>query len=137
MEEERIMEMIKKGIMDQGYSIENDVKTDNSRHIEFFGNGKVYILNLLKVVNERYDFEAFKLTEEQRKGAWNYIHDMQSGMNEISAGEQLMELFKSQDLTLGQKIYVAYIFGRIEDRYREYLMVVSDTAKMFEDRAYL
>lgn len=48
-EEERIMEMIKKGIIDQGYNIENEVKTDNSRHIKFFGNRKGYILNLLKL----------------------------------------------------------------------------------------
>jgi hypothetical protein len=48
-EEERIMEMIKKGIIGQGYNIENEVKTDNSRHIEFFGNRKRYILNLLKL----------------------------------------------------------------------------------------
>lgn len=47
--EERIMEMIKEGIISQGYNIENDIKADNSRHVEFSGNGKVYILNLLKL----------------------------------------------------------------------------------------
>ena len=48
-EEERIMETIKKGIISQGYNIEDDIKTDNSRHIKFFGNDKGYILNLLKL----------------------------------------------------------------------------------------
>lgn len=48
-EEDRIMEMVKKGIIGQGYIIENDIKTDNSRHIEFSGNGKSYIFNLLKL----------------------------------------------------------------------------------------
>lgn len=48
-EEESIMEMIKKGIIDQGYNIENEVKTDNSRHIMFFSNRKRYILNLLEL----------------------------------------------------------------------------------------
>lgn len=48
-EEERIIEMIKKGIIDQGYNIENVDKTDISRHIVFSGNGKGYIVNLLKL----------------------------------------------------------------------------------------
>jgi len=48
-EEERIMETIKKGIIGQGYNIENDIKTDNSGHIKFFGNGKGYIVNLIKL----------------------------------------------------------------------------------------
>lgn len=48
-EEERIIEMIKKGIIDQGYNIEDELKTDNSSHIKFFGNGKSYILNLLRL----------------------------------------------------------------------------------------
>ncbi len=48
-EEERIMEIIKKGIISLGYSIENDIKTDNSGHIEFSDNRKRYILNLLKL----------------------------------------------------------------------------------------
>jgi hypothetical protein len=47
-EEEKIMEIIKKGII-KGYNIEDEVKTDNSRHIEFSGNGERYILNLLKL----------------------------------------------------------------------------------------
>lgn len=48
-EEEGIMEVIKKGIVDKGYNIEDDVKTGNSAHITFFGNGKSYILNLLRL----------------------------------------------------------------------------------------
>jgi hypothetical protein len=82
------------------------------------------------MTNERYDL--FELTEEQRKDAWNYISDMQSDINEKAALEQLGELFKNPDLTMGQKIYIAYIFGRIEDKYREYLKVVSNTANMMK-----
>jgi hypothetical protein len=47
--EERIMEMIKEGIISQGYNIESDLRTDNSRHVEFSGNGEVYIVNLIKL----------------------------------------------------------------------------------------
>ena len=47
--EERIMEMIKEEIISQGYIIESDIKTDNSRHIEFSGNGKGYIVNLIEL----------------------------------------------------------------------------------------
>jgi hypothetical protein len=48
-EEDRIMETVKKGIMDQGYDIEDEIKTDNSIHVKFTGNGKDYVLNLLKL----------------------------------------------------------------------------------------
>jgi hypothetical protein len=47
--EEEIMETIKKGIVDKGYNIEGDTKTDSSRHIIFTGDGESYILNLLRL----------------------------------------------------------------------------------------
>jgi len=48
-DEEGIMETIKKGIVDKGYNIEDDVKTDNSAHVTFSGKGESYVLNLLRM----------------------------------------------------------------------------------------
>ena len=48
-EEEKIVETIKKGIVEKGYSIDEDTKTDNSIHIIFTGNGKSYVLNMLRL----------------------------------------------------------------------------------------
>jgi hypothetical protein len=48
-DEEGIMETIKKGIIDKGYNIEDDVKTDNSAHVTFSGKGESYVLNLLRL----------------------------------------------------------------------------------------
>lgn len=48
-EEERMMGTIKKEIVSKGYNIEENVKTDNSMHIMFTGNGKSYVLNLLRL----------------------------------------------------------------------------------------
>jgi hypothetical protein len=48
-EEEGIIETIKKGIIDKGYNIEEDIEADSSRHIMFTGNGKNYVLNLLRL----------------------------------------------------------------------------------------
>lgn len=70
-------------------------------------------------MEEDCKFGELGLTEEQRDRAWDYISGMQSDINEKLAGKQLGELFKDSDLTLGEKIYIAYIFGRTEDRYRK------------------
>ena len=65
------------------------------------------------------NFEELELTDHQMDDAWDYISGIQCDVTEKSTGEQLRELFKKTDFTLGQKIYIAYIFGRTEDRYRE------------------
>lgn len=74
-----------------------------------------------------FNFEDLELTEEQSIDARDYVSDMQVDINEKSAGEQLRKLFKDTDLTLGQKIYIAYIFGRTEDVYRNFLDIKRDT----------
>lgn len=79
------------------------------------------------MTDKGYKSEELELTVEQSDIAWNYISDMQSDITEKSAGKQLRELFKNTDLTLGQKIYIAYIFGRTEDRYRELRKIHSDS----------
>lgn len=48
-EEEEIVGSIKKGIVEKGYGIHEDIKTENSIHIIFTGNGKSYVLNLLRL----------------------------------------------------------------------------------------
>lgn len=48
-EEEGVVETIKKGIVDKGCNIEEDIRTDSSIHIMFSGNGKNYVLNLLRL----------------------------------------------------------------------------------------
>ncbi len=79
------------------------------------------------MTDKGYKSEELELTVEQSDTAWDYISDMQSDITEESAGEQLRELFKNTDLTLGQKIYIAYVFGRTEDRYRELRKIHSDS----------
>lgn len=74
-----------------------------------------------------YKSKELELTIEQSDTAWDYISGMQSDITEKSTGKQLRELFKNTDLTLGQKIYIAYIFGRTEDRYRELREIHSDS----------
>ncbi len=79
------------------------------------------------MTDKGYKSEELELTVEQSDAAWDYISGMQSDITEKSAGKQLRELFKNTDLTLGQKIYIAYIFGRTEDRYRELRKIHSDS----------
>lgn len=78
------------------------------------------------MADKEYNFEIFELTEDQRDVAWDYIKRMQDDITEKSTGEQLRKLFKKSDFTLGQKIYIAYIFGRTEDIYREFRKIESE-----------
>jgi hypothetical protein len=71
------------------------------------------------MTDEECKYEELELTKEQRDEAWDYISGMQSDIEDNSSGKQLRELFKEKDLVIGQKIYIAYIFGRTEERYRE------------------
>ena len=71
------------------------------------------------MTNKICNFEELELSQDQSNGAWDYLSDMQSDITEKSTCEQLRKLFKNADLTLGQKIYIAYIFGRTEYIYRE------------------
>lgn len=64
-------------------------------------------------------FGELELTEEQKDEAWDHISMMRCDIRDKPSGKQLGQLLKDTDLTIGQKIYIAYIFGRTEDRYRE------------------
>lgn len=48
-EEEEIMETVRKGIVNKGYNVEESIETDSSMHIMFTGDGKSYVLNLLRL----------------------------------------------------------------------------------------
>jgi hypothetical protein len=71
------------------------------------------------MTEEDANYGELGLTEKQKDEAWDHVSMMQSDIEDKPAGKQLGELFKNADFTLGQKMYIAYIFGRTEDRYRE------------------
>jgi hypothetical protein len=51
---------------------------------------------------------------------------MQCYLDEKSSGELLKKLLDEKHLTFGQKFYMAYIFGRLEDKWIEYLDIQND-----------
>ena len=77
-------------------------------------------------MRKEYKSDVFELTEDQSDEAWNYISEMQADIHEKSTCEMLGKIFKDKDLTLGQKMYIVYIFGRTEDANREFREIEAD-----------
>ena len=77
---------------------------------------------------ELYKYKELGLTISQSDDAWNYLSTMQSDLTDgKSTGVQLKKLFEDSYLTFWQKIYIAYIFGRIEDKHSELQEIKTDS----------
>lgn len=74
----------------------------------------------------KYNYEELELTENQCDNVWDAISQMQADMDKKTDGEQLKDLLKDEELTIGEKIYIAYIFGRVEDKWCEYQEIIDD-----------
>jgi hypothetical protein len=76
--------------------------------------------------NNISNYEELGLTAEQKEESWDYLSEMQCYLDEKSSGELLKKLLDEKHLTFGQKFYMAYIFGRLEDKWIEYLDIQND-----------
>ena len=71
-------------------------------------------------------YEEIGLTEDEKEDSWDYLSGMQSDLDEKSSGELLRKLFDEKHLTFGQKFYIAYIFGRLEENWTKNIDIEID-----------
>lgn len=71
--------------------------------------------------NEEFKYELIGLTDDEADRARDILSDRLSDIQEKSDGEILKVIFNDDILTFGQKLYIAYMFGRTRDKYSDYL----------------
>lgn len=71
-------------------------------------------------------YEELGLTVDQKDKAWNYISEMQFNTDEKTDGEQLKKLLDDDHFTFVQKLYIAYLFGRVKDKWEELMSIEAD-----------
>lgn len=69
---------------------------------------------------EEYNYTYIGLTDEEAELAYQLTADLEADMDEKSDGEILKKLLEDDRLTIEQKIYIAYMFGRTRDKWEEF-----------------
>ena len=71
-------------------------------------------------------YEEIGLKKDEKEDSWDYLSEMHLNLHEKSSGGLLRKLFDEKHLTFGQKFYIAYIFGRVEDNWTNRVDIEAD-----------
>lgn len=74
----------------------------------------------------KQNYEELGMTDEEADIAYGIMSDLYANMDKKSDGEILKGLLEDDELTLKQKFYMAYMFGRTRDKLEEFENISTD-----------